>query len=72
MPVVSRSEVEHSVKTFVPGQCVRVGDSKRVGVPGSVEAPSQPRIKLIRVGEVVREIEVTCACGQLIRLKCAY
>jgi hypothetical protein len=71
MPSAVRNEVEHSARAIVPGQCVRVGDTRRVSVPGS-EAPSQPQVKLVRSGDVIQAIEITCTCGQQIRLKCSY
>jgi hypothetical protein len=32
----------------------------------------EPRIELVREGEVIQAIEVICTCGQRIRLRCSY
>ena len=34
--------------------------------------PKKPQITLIKEGDVVRAIEVICACGEVIRLDCEY
>ena len=58
--------------TVVRGTCVRVsGDRARVGVPGH-EPDAEPRIEIIRSGEVIQAIDIVCGCGQHIRLHCRY
>jgi hypothetical protein len=32
----------------------------------------EPRIELIREGDLIRAIDVTCSCGKRIRLVCEY
>lgn len=58
--------------TVVRGTCVRVSsDSARIGIPGQ-EPPAEPRIEIIRSGDVIQAIDIICGCGQLIRLHCHY
>ena len=62
----------HGDRTVVPGHRVQVtGEMARVGVPGQHPA-HEPRIELIREGDEVRAIDVTCPCGQRVRLQCVY
>jgi hypothetical protein len=42
-----------------------------VAVPGH-EPRDQPLIELVREGDVVRAIDVTCPCGCRIRVLCEY
>jgi hypothetical protein len=68
--------------TVVRGSSVRVsGDPARVGVPGPAafipqaggeSKPSEPRIEIIKDGEVIQAIDIVCSCGQHIRLNCVY
>ena len=44
----------------------------RIGLPHSGPAKGEPRIELIREGDIVRAIEVICSCGERIRLRCDY
>ena len=63
---------EYQAGTVVRGRCVRVsGDLARVGIPGH-EPASEPRIEIIRSGEVIQAIDIYCGCGQHIRLHCHY
>jgi hypothetical protein len=42
-------------------------------VPIPAETKSrEPKIELVRENDVIRAIDVTCACGQKIRLVCDY
>ncbi len=73
---------EFHVGTVVRGGCVRVsGDPARVAVPGqpSVVSPAsagdkggEPRIEMVRSGDVIQAIDILCGCGQHIRLHCHY
>lgn len=63
---------EFHAGTVVRGTCVRVsGDPAHVGIPGH-EPAAQPRIEIIRSGEVIQAIDIHCGCGQHIRLHCHY
>lgn len=76
MERVERIEGEHVNRGVVPGRKVLVeeGASAVVIVPSrSPTAPAcAPQIELVRDGEVIQAIDVTCTCGQKIRLRCAY
>jgi hypothetical protein len=68
----SRLHGEFHAGTVVRGTSVRLSnDSARVGVPGQ-EPPPEPRIEIIRSGDVIQAIDVICGCGQHIRLHCRY
>ena len=65
-------EPEVGSRDVVPSQCVRVSkETTRVSVPRH-GAGDEPRIELIREGEFIKAIDVTCTCGQRIRLSCVY
>jgi hypothetical protein len=56
----------------VPGHSVRLsGELARVGVPGKAGTAS-PRIQVIRAGDIVQAVEITCTCGEHIRLRCVH
>jgi hypothetical protein len=56
----------------IPGSQVRVSEeAAAVGVPRPTPGGA-PHIELIRDGEVIRAINVTCSCGQRLRLLCTY
>jgi hypothetical protein len=62
----------------VPGRKVLIEDGPAAVViaPPRLHAPhapvAAPRIELVREGDVIRAIEVTCSCGEKIRLHCVY
>lgn len=52
--------------------CVKLsGEAVRVGAPPA-PAKAQPRIELVREDGVVRAIDITCSCGEKIRVVCEY
>ena len=56
---------------------VKPNDKKPVvaskpGEPLPAPAYHQPQVTLIKDGDTVRAIEVTCTCGEVIRLDCKY
>lgn len=55
----------------VAAQSVSVGSPAPVAEPIDDTAPGL-QIRLIRDGEVIRAIEVTCTCGERIVLDCLY
>lgn len=59
---------QHAV---IPGPRVQVDGVARVPVPGA-HTEAQPKVELIRAGNVIRAIDVTCTCGRRIRLRCNY
>lgn len=68
----SRPHGDFHSGTVVRGTRVRVSsDSARVGVPGQ-EPAAEPRIEIIRNGDVIQAIDIHCGCGQHLRLHCLY
>ena len=64
--------VRDGTHSVVPGRrVVRTDEVTCVGIPHSHDR-QQPVIELIRDGEVVTAIDVTCSCGETIRLWCSY
>jgi len=64
--------VESQHAGIVPGTCVRLSDEPaRLCVPGQNVA-NGPIVELIREGDIVQAIDVTCSCGHRIRLRCMY
>lgn len=59
--------------TVVTAARIRVSDdSIRVGAPSVVLAHGEPKIQLIREDGTVRAIDITCGCGEKIRIRCDY
>lgn len=59
-------------RAVIPGSCVRVSEETTpVGTPRHLPVGT-PHLELIREGDVIRAIDVTCSCGQRIRLRCTY
>ena len=64
-------DVSHVNQAVIPSQCVRFsGETTHVSVPRRGQA--EPKVELIRSGNKIRAIDVTCPCGQRIRLRCDY
>jgi hypothetical protein len=58
---------------LVPANRVRNSEeSVSIGVPRAGESRGEPKIQLVREGGVIKAIEVVCACGELIRIRCDY
>ena len=54
----------------VKGQMVRLAsETARIAVP-SAGLPAEPKIDVIRQGDIVQAIDITCSCGRCIRLRC--
>jgi hypothetical protein len=57
----------------IPGRLVRVsGEPALVGARVLTNEPGQPKVEMIRDGDILRAIDVVCACGKRIRLRCVY
>lgn len=57
---------------LVPAGSVQLSpDAFPVGPPRHVQA-TEPRVELVREGDIVRAIDVTCECGRQLRLRCIY
>jgi hypothetical protein len=66
------TQEELAARVVVPAAQVSIAELPvRVGAPG-VAQPGEPRIELIRKGDVIQAIDITCSCGKRIRLKCEY
>ena len=52
---------------------VRVSDEAvRIGEPNPPGPHDEPQVKLVREDGVIRAIEITCRCGEVIRVRCEY
>lgn len=57
---------------LVHADCVKLSvESVRIGAPLPPPKPA-PRVELIREGGVVRALDITCGCGEKIRVVCEY
>jgi hypothetical protein len=78
MEHIERIEGEYVNRGVVPGRSVLVeqGPTAVMIVPPRHHQPEvpacAPTIELVRDGDVVQAIDVTCTCGQKIRLRCVY
>ncbi len=58
-------------RVVVPSTRVQMNDGdSRVLIPACES--SQPRIRAIRDGGVIQAIDITCSCGEKIRVLCQY
>ena len=57
---------------LVPGASVRVSEEAAPVGPARHAHAAEPRVELVRDGDVIRAIDVTCGCGRRIRLRCVY
>ena len=70
---VSMSQHETSEPIIVGQRVIVSGESVRVGAPvHSLGHGAEPKIQLIREEGVIRAIDVTCSCGEKIRIRCEY
>lgn len=68
-----RVETEIVNRGVVPGRKVIVqAESATVHIPHPRGTSGTPQIELIRDGDIIQAIEVTCGCGSKIRLRCLY
>lgn len=68
----SKANGDFHAGAVVRGTRVRVSsDSARIGIPGQ-EPPAEPRVEIIRSGDIIQAIDIICGCGQHIRLHCHY
>ena len=68
-------EMSHAI---VPGhRVIQTNEVARIGGPHAQahahgHSSSQPTVELVRDGDVVQAIDVTCSCGEKIRIWCSY
>jgi hypothetical protein len=69
-----RQDNDEARRGIIPGRLVKVVGEARVPGPHEheEEAAAEPRVELIRDGDVIQAIDVTCTCGKRIRLRCIY
>ena len=59
--------------SVIPAARVRVSEeSIPIGAPRGGDAQREPKVQLVREGGVIREIDVICSCGEVIRIRCDY
>lgn len=60
------------VTRVVSAPCVREGEDRAViPVPGH-ECADEPTLELVREGDIVRAIDVSCPCGRKFRILCEF
>ena len=58
--------------SVVSGTRIRVClDPVRVGAPNA-PPHGEPKVQLVREDGVVRAVDITCGCGEKIRIRCDY
>ena len=73
MNATEHVETEEAAKNVIPGRLVRFSqETTRVGAPGCCNVPGQPRVEMVREGDLLKAIDVICGCGQRMRLRCVY
>lgn len=55
----------------IRGSAVQNSGTSSIAIPAGADH-RKTEVHLIREGEIVREIEVTCSCGEILRLHCQY
>lgn len=72
MDETTTDQARTKMPAVVPHQRVLPsGKNPKVRIPAG-GASDEPRIELIREGDLIRAIEVTCSCGKRIRIVCEY
>jgi len=60
-------------KSVITAEHVNLAEEPaRINLPHAGHVKGEPRIELIRDGDIIRAIEVICSCGERIRLRCDY
>jgi hypothetical protein len=67
----NETELENGRQAVIPSQCVRFS-RETAHVPVPRRNGGEPKVELVRSGDRIRAIDVTCSCGQRIRLRCDY
>jgi hypothetical protein len=70
---MAQQQVGKAGSGIVSAGRVRMADELvRVGLPREEAVRSEPKVQFVREDGVIRAIDVTCACGQRIRIRCDY
>jgi hypothetical protein len=64
----SGGAVVSAARVRVSGGAVRVGPPRATGVDGAPE----PKVQVFHENDVIRTIQVVCACGERICIRCDY
>lgn len=70
---MARAETQGSHRhgrSVIPARAVRSAAAEAPA--GDAPAAKAPRVEVVREGGVVRAIDVTCACGERVRIVCDY
>ena len=60
------------LRSVIPASHVSFGD-RPVCVGAAADTPkTPPRIELVREDGVIRAIDITCVCGERVRVLCSY
>ena len=67
------TNTESGTTSVVTASRVRMMENPvRVGAPSVTMAHGEPKIQLVRDDGTVRAIDITCGCGEKIRVWCDY
>ncbi len=73
MPFSDQPRAHVPASNVIPASHIRLsGEPLTVCAPGGHDAADEPRVNLIRDGDVIRAIEVVCTCGKRVVLNCVY
>jgi hypothetical protein len=68
----TRPDPAAAAPAVVTAERVRVaGEAVRIGAPAR-DRGGEPAVHLVREDGVIRAIDVTCRCGERIRIRCDY
>ena len=59
-------------RSVLPGGQIRIDETQSCVLVPANGCSSDPIIDLVRTGDRIEAIEITCACGKRIRLNCQY
>ena len=69
---MDRSDNQQKGQRVVPAGRVRdSGVRVRLTIPGHQARP-EPKLEVVRDGDVIYALDITCSCGQHIRVLCDY
>lgn len=67
-------ESHRHVRAVIPARAVRAAreEASSGERQQAAAAPAGPKVELVREGGVIRAIDVTCTCGERLRIVCEY
>ncbi len=78
MPQSATSGLPRGQSTVIPGNQIFIESDQsppagphKIMTP-HVDSPAAPTVIVIKDGDTVRAIEVTCTCGEIIRIECSH